>query len=84
MCIRLISTSKEMFVQEYARGVCILIKRLTKDMLHSMNKDAGENGFLSNEKGEFFLKIDGVATAINFLIQIYVIISPLLLLFCSC
>ncbi|KAK9141771.1 hypothetical protein Syun_011171 [Stephania yunnanensis] len=40
-----------------------------KDVLEAMHKDAGENGEVKNEKGEFLLRVDGGATINNLLMQ---------------
>jgi glycerol kinase len=41
-------------------------------VLDSMHKDAGEEGEVKNEKGEFLLMVDGDATVSNLLMQIQV------------
>ena len=42
------------------------------DVLISMHKDAGEEGEVRNENGEFLLRVDGGATVNNLLMQIQV------------
>ena len=72
--------------REDARGVCIGITRFTnkshiaRAVLESMCfqvKDVLDS--LNNEKGEFFLRVDGAATANNLLMHIQVMTYPLLL-----
>jgi glycerol kinase len=43
-----------------------------KNVLDSMHKDAGEEGEVKNEKGEFLLMVDGGATVNNLSMQIRV------------
>ncbi|KAF5932296.1 hypothetical protein HYC85_028467 [Camellia sinensis] len=45
-----------------ARAVLESMCFQVKDVLDSMHKDAGENGEVKNEKGEFLLRVDGGAT----------------------
>ncbi|CAN6857678.1 unnamed protein product [Brassica oleracea] len=74
------------WLREDARGVCIGITRFTnkshiaRAVLESMCfqlKDVLDS--LNNEKGEFFLRVDGAATANNLLMHIQVMTYPLLL-----
>ncbi|GMH15912.1 hypothetical protein Nepgr_017753 [Nepenthes gracilis] len=53
-----------------ARAVLESICFQAKDVLDSMQKDAGEGGETKNDKGEFLLRVDGGATVNNLLMQI--------------
>ncbi|CAN6999981.1 unnamed protein product [Brassica oleracea var. botrytis] len=59
-------TNKSHIARAVLESMCFQVK----DVLDSMNKDAGEKGSLDNEKGEFLLRVDGGATANNLLMQI--------------
>lgn len=61
-------TNKSHIARAVLESMCFQVK----DVLDSMNKDAGEKGSLNNEKGEFLLRVDGGATANNLLMQIQV------------
>ncbi|KAF3522891.1 hypothetical protein F2Q69_00051929 [Brassica cretica] len=63
-------TNKSHIARAVLESMCFQVK----DVLDSMNKDAGEKGSLNNEKGEFLLRVDGGATANNLLMQIQVMI----------
>ncbi|GMQ08991.1 hypothetical protein CsSME_00052499 [Camellia sinensis var. sinensis] len=56
-----------------ARAVLESMCFQVKDVLDSMHKDAGENGEVKNEKGEFLLRVDGGAT-VNIFPNIFVMI----------
>ncbi|XP_021298529.1 glycerol kinase [Herrania umbratica] len=59
-------TSKAHIARAVLESMCFQVK----DVLDSMHKDAGENGEVKNEKGEFLLRVDGGATVNNLLMQI--------------
>ena len=59
-------TNKSHIARAVLESMCFQVK----DVLDSMNKDAGEKGSLNNGKGEFLLRVDGGATANNLLMQI--------------
>lgn len=61
-------TNKSHIARAVLESMCFQVK----DVLDSMIKDAGEKGSLSNDKGEFLLRVDGGATANNLLMQIQV------------
>jgi len=61
-------TNKSHIARAVLESMCFQVK----DVLDSMNKDAGEKGSLNNGKGEFLLRVDGGATANNLLMQIQV------------
>lgn len=68
-------TNKSHIARAVLESMCFQVK----DVLDSMNKDAGEKGSLNNDKGEFILRVDGGATVNNLLMQIQVLISSLFL-----
>ncbi|KAF3339012.1 glycerol kinase-like protein [Carex littledalei] len=53
-----------------ARAVLESMCFQVNDVLSSMHKDAGEEGEVRNESGEFLLRVDGGATVNNLLMQI--------------
>ncbi|KAF8400589.1 hypothetical protein HHK36_013888 [Tetracentron sinense] len=53
-----------------ARAVLECMCFQVKDVLDSMQKDAGEKGEFKDENGEFLLRVDGGATINNLLMQI--------------
>lgn len=55
-----------------ARAVLESMCFQVNDVLGSMHKDAGEEGEVRNESGEFLLRVDGGATVNNLLMQIQV------------
>ncbi|KAF5178070.1 Glycerol kinase [Thalictrum thalictroides] len=59
-------TNKSHIARAVLESMCFQVK----DVLDSMHKDAGENGEVKNEKGEFLLRVDGGATVNNLLMQI--------------
>ncbi|XP_062154647.1 glycerol kinase [Alnus glutinosa] len=59
-------TSKAHIARAVLESMCFQVK----DVLDSMHKDAGEEGEVKNEKGEFLLMVDGGATVNNLLMQI--------------
>ncbi|RID54733.1 hypothetical protein BRARA_G02034 [Brassica rapa] len=59
-------TNKSHIARAVLESMCFQVK----DVLDSMNKDAGEKGSLDNGQGEFLLRVDGGATANNLLMQI--------------
>jgi glycerol kinase len=61
-------TSKAHIARAVLESMCFQVK----DVLDSMHKDAGEEGEVKNEKGEFLLMVDGGATVNNLLMQIQV------------
>lgn len=61
-------TNKSHIARAVLESMCFQVK----DVLDSMNKDAGEKGSLNNDNGEFLLRVDGGATANNLLMQIQV------------
>ena len=66
-------TNKSHIARAVLESMCFQVK----DVLDSMNKDAGEKGSLDNGQGEFLLRVDGGATANNLLMQIQVINNDL-------
>ncbi|KAJ4909013.1 Glycerol kinase [Raphanus sativus] len=67
VCIGIPSfTNKSHIERAVLESMCFQLK----DVLDSMNKDAGEKGSLDDEKGEFLLRVNGGATANNLLMQI--------------
>ncbi|CAA2987091.1 glycerol kinase [Olea europaea subsp. europaea] len=59
-------TNKSHIARAVLESMCFQVK----DVLDSMNKDAGEKGEAKNAKGEFSLRVDGGATVNNLLMQI--------------
>ncbi|CAI9088056.1 OLC1v1022288C1 [Oldenlandia corymbosa var. corymbosa] len=59
-------TNKSHIARAVLESMCFQVK----DVLDSMQKDAGENREDRNEKGEFLLRVDGGATVNNLLMQI--------------
>ncbi|EYU21675.1 hypothetical protein MIMGU_mgv1a019703mg [Erythranthe guttata] len=59
-------TNKSHIARAVLESMCFQVK----DVLDSMNKDAGEKGEAKNDKGEFVLRVDGGATVNNLLMQI--------------
>lgn len=55
-----------------ARAVLESMYFQVKDLLDSMHKDECEKGETKNAKGQFLLRVDGVATVNNMLMQIQV------------
>ncbi|KAL6137798.1 hypothetical protein ACLB2K_063087 [Fragaria x ananassa] len=67
ICIGMTSfTNKAHLARAVLESMCFQVK----DVLDSMHKDAGEQGEVKNEKGEFLLRVDGGATVNNLLMQI--------------
>ncbi|CAN6573138.1 unnamed protein product [Malus baccata var. baccata] len=59
-------TNKAHICRAVLESMCFQVK----DVLDSMHKDAGEEGEVKNEKGEFLLRVDGGATVNTLLMQI--------------
>ncbi|KAL2936200.1 Glycerol kinase [Bienertia sinuspersici] len=59
-------TNKSHICRAVLESMCFQVK----DVLDSMHKDAGENGEVKNEKGEFLLRVDGGATVNTLLMQL--------------
>ncbi|PWA78670.1 F-box domain, cyclin-like protein [Artemisia annua] len=64
-------TNKSHIARAVLESMCFQVK----DLLDSMHKDAGEKGETKNAKGQFLLRVDGVATVNNTLMQIQHIVT---------